>query len=57
MIVGEIPIETDRSIVYSFNRTDGMLHSFSAYGAVRQPGEPEQWELMPEKTESIYDLK
>jgi hypothetical protein len=57
MIVGEIPVEADRSVVYAFNRADGMVHSFNAYGAVRQQGEPEQWELVPDKTESIYDLK
>jgi hypothetical protein len=58
LICGEFPYpqEAYKSIVYVFNRLDGKLHTFNTFSSKAESGE-EAWELVPESTLSIYDLK
>lgn len=57
LICGEVPIDAQRSMVYVFNRADGRVHVYNTFGGIREEGAGETWELLPESTQSIFDLK
>jgi hypothetical protein len=44
------------SKIYVFNRIDGRLHTYNTFGGVRDAAEGDVWELVPEESNSIYDL-